>query len=130
MHEQARDAVDYLRQQDELPCLVAQNLVEFRAVCTRPANVNGLGMTQSQADDEIARLKALFHVYDDEPDIRAEWERLVSVYGAEGKQNHDARLAACMIIHGIPKNLTFNRDDFVRYQEIAVLTPQEVLSAR
>lgn len=58
-----------------------------------------------------------------------EWQRLVSAYVSEGKQNHDARIVAAMIAHGIATILTFNKADFVRYLEIAVFTPQEVLAA-
>ena len=49
-------------------------------------------------------------------------------HGAAGKQNHDARLAAAMIVHGIGKILTFNKDDFLRYPEISSVTPQEALA--
>ena len=37
------DAQIALRNQGFEPCLVAQNLVEFRAVATRPRAANGLG---------------------------------------------------------------------------------------
>lgn len=59
MHQEATDAVDKLRRRGEQPCLVAQNLIEFRAVATRPANINGLGMSQTEANGEIARLQSL-----------------------------------------------------------------------
>ena len=49
-------------------------------------------------------------------------------HGAAGKQNHDARLAAAMIVHGIGKILTFDKDDFLRYPEISSVTPQEALA--
>jgi predicted nucleic acid-binding protein len=127
MHADAINAQVELRRRGELPCLVAQNLIEFRVVATRPSEVNGLGMSQPQADAEIARLKTLYRVFADEPTIFPEWERLVSRYGAAGKQNHDARIAAAMVAHGIPTLLTFNKSDFVRYSDITVVTPQEVL---
>ena len=129
-HSIAKDAVEYLCQNGDKACLVTQNLVEFRAVCTRPISVNGLGMTHSKVREEIDKLKSLFYVLEDKPAIQAEWERLVDIYGAEGKQNHDARLAACMVVHGISKILTFNKEDFVRYPELIVVTPQEVCATR
>jgi predicted nucleic acid-binding protein len=127
MSAAASAAIDRLQNSGERACVVAQNLIEFRAVCTRPANVNGLEMTEAQADAEIAGLKRLFHVFTDEPRIFPEWERLVQAAGAAGKQNYDARIAAAMRVHGIAKILTFNRADFTRYPEIAVVTPQEVV---
>jgi predicted nucleic acid-binding protein len=128
MHADAINAQVEMRRRGDLPCLVAQNLIEFRAVATRPAEVNGLGMSQPQADAEIARLKSLYPVFADEPGIFPEWERLVSRCGAAGKQNHDARLAAAMVAHGIPILLTYNKSDFVRYSNITTITPQEVLT--
>lgn len=129
MYPDAINAQTELRRRGEQPCLVAQNLIEFRAVATHPAALNGLGLNQSSADAEIARLKLLYPILADVPAILPEWERLVSISGAEGKQNHDARIAAAMLVHGIPTILTFNKSDFTRYPGITVLTPQEVLNS-
>lgn len=126
-HQEALNAQEELRQRGDKLCLVAQNLVEFRAVATRPLSVNGLGMSQSQADMEIARLEYLFPVFPDTPEIFTEWKRLNRLYGAQGKQNHDARIVAAMIVCDIPRILTFNKEDFIRYPEIVALTPKEVL---
>lgn len=127
MNADAINAQAELRKRGEQPCLVAQNLVEFRAVATRPREVNGLGMSQADADAEIASLKALYPVFADQPTILPVWEHLVSTFGSIGKQNHDARLVAAMSVHGIIILLTFNKSDFTRYPNITVLTPQEVL---
>ncbi len=100
-HLEAVDAVSALNEAGHSLCVAAQNLVEFRAVCTRPATANGLGLTQQEADDEIAALTRLFRVLDDIPAILDAWRRLTSVYGASGKQNHDARIAAIMGVYGV-----------------------------
>ena len=126
-HQEALSAQESLRQRGDKLCLVAQNLVEFRAVATRPLSVNGLGISQSQADAEIARLERLFPVFPDLPGILEEWKHLNRLYGAQGKQNHDARIVAAMIVHNIPCILTFNKEDFIRYPEVVALTPKEVL---
>jgi predicted nucleic acid-binding protein len=129
LHPSATDAVDRLRLRGDRPCLVPQNLIEFRAVATRPAAANGLGMSQARANAEIALLETLYPVFPDVPAVFTEWKRLVSAYTSEGKQNHDARIVAAMLVHGIDILLTFNRDDFLRYPEITVLAPQDVLVA-
>jgi predicted nucleic acid-binding protein len=126
MHEGAVEAVRVLRRRGDRPCVAAQNLIEFRAVCTRARDANGLGMSQDQAGEEIARLKVLFHVLVDFPAILSIWERLVSSYTAVGKQNHDARIVAAMLVHEVHSVLTFNKEDFIRYPEIAVITPQDL----
>ena len=59
MHADAVNAQAALRQRGDQPCIVAQNLIEFRAVATRPVAANGLGMTQSQVAHEMIQLKAL-----------------------------------------------------------------------
>ncbi len=129
MHADAINAQLELRRCNDQLCLLAQNLVEFRAVATRPIEANGLGMSQPHADAELVRLKSLYLVFTDEPTILAEWERMVKQYGAAGKQNHDARIAAAMVAHGIPTILTFNKSDFIRFSEITAITPQEALQA-
>lgn len=129
MYREALDAQAKLIKQGEQPCIFAQNLVEFRAAATRPLAVNGLGMSQALVDAEITRLKSLYQVHADVPAILPEWENLVRLYGAAGKQNHDARLVAAMMVHGVLKILTFNKSDFIRYPGIVVLTPAEVLAA-
>jgi predicted nucleic acid-binding protein len=45
---------------------------------------------------------------------------------ASGKASHDARLVAAMKVHGITHVLTFNVDDFKRY-EISVLHPAALI---
>jgi predicted nucleic acid-binding protein len=52
-----------------------------------------------------------------------EWERLVKVHRVSGKNTHDARLVAVMKVHGIASILTFNVQDFTRYEGIAVVNP-------
>src|SRR5205085_8668198 len=111
MYLDAINAQVELRRRGDQPCLIAQNLIEFRSVATRPSANNGLGMSQPDADAEIARLKALYPVLADTSAILPEWERLVTTCGAAGKQNHDARIAAAMQAHGIPTLLTFNKAD-------------------
>jgi predicted nucleic acid-binding protein len=103
-----------------------QNLVEFWAVATRPSANNGLGWTVDRAEQELADLKNLFVVLADTEAILAEWERLVVRYRVIGKQAHDARLVAAMIVHQVTHLLTFNTDDFKRYTEITVVNPQDV----
>lgn len=125
-HE-AVDALAALTAAHHELCIASQNLVEYRTVSTRPVDANGLGLCQAEADAEIARLESLFRVLADVPGILPEWKRLTSTFGAAGKQNHDARIAAAMSVHGVAAIVTFNRDDFARYTGIVVVTPADVL---
>jgi predicted nucleic acid-binding protein len=129
MHQPAVDAVAMLRQTEEDLCLVPQNLYEFWVVATRPAGENGLGLPIARAQSDLAQLKALYRILNDTPDILPEWERLILQHEAIGKNGHDARLVAAMIIHGIDRLLTFNVADFRRYREIVSLSPETILTS-
>src|ERR1700736_6387720 len=98
-HQLAVDAVDRLRQQNDLLLLLPQIFYELWVVCTRPAAQNGLGMTPAQVEAEITRLEQLFTILDDSPDIFREWRRVVTQYQVCGKNGHDARLVAAMHVH-------------------------------
>lgn len=123
-HAIARRAIITLRQQGAEICLVPQNLIEFWAVATRPITSNGLGLTIAEAKYEVRKFKRLFTVYDDIPNIFAEWENLVLKHNVSGKNVHDTRLVAAMLTHNITHLLTFNVKDFKRFGEITVVDPQ------
>lgn len=110
---------------DELR-VIAQNLIEFWAVATRSIADNGVGITAAQAVQELTKLKTLFGVLPDTADILPQWERLVVKHQVLGKQVHDTRLVVAMKVHGITHLLTFNIDDFKRYDEITVVNPSSV----
>lgn len=122
----AQNGLFGLRDRGEILSIFPQNLVEFWAVATRPIANNGLGWSVDRATQELANLKNLFVVVADTEAILAEWERLVVLHRVIGKQSHDARLVAAMLVHGVTNLLTFNADDFKRYDEITVVNPQDV----
>lgn len=129
MYQPAVDAVAALRAQGEVLCLVPQNLYEFWVVCTRPLSVNGLGKSAAEAAAELNNLKVFFTFLDDTPAVYPEWERLVTAHSVLGKNAHDARLVAAMLVHGVTHLLTFNDADFRRFPGITVLTPAAVLAS-
>ncbi len=126
LHATARDAVAALQQSGATLLLVPQNFYEFWVVATRPVAANGLGFSATQADAELARLEALFPLLSDTPALLAEWRRLVVAYGVLGKNGHDARLVAALLVHGLTHLLTFNVADFARFPGITVLDPAVV----
>jgi predicted nucleic acid-binding protein len=107
-----------------LRTVAVQNLVEFWAVATRSPNDNGLGLSFSEAANELAVAKRLFQVLPESPQILPEWERLVLECQVTGKNAHDARLVAVMNLNKIKKILTFNIGDFKRFREVQVLDPR------
>lgn len=62
---------------------------------------------------------------DEKDGVYLEWKRLVALYNVSGKNVHDARLVAAMKVHGLTHVLTFNTDDFKRFEDISAITPNE-----
>jgi predicted nucleic acid-binding protein len=126
-HHDTLNALERLRQQGDELFIVPQNLYEFWVVATRPVAANGLGLSIEEAEAELASLKTLFRFLNDSPAVYAEWETRVSRYKVSGRNAHDARIVAAMIVHGMRRLLTFNGDDFKRFPDIVILTPAQVL---
>ena len=122
----ARGAVAALLRDGETRTIAVQNLVEFWAVATRAPTDNGLGLSFEEAAREIAAARRFFQVLRESTQVLQEWERLVTTYRVSGKNAHEPRLAAVMIVNRVDKILTFNTSDFVRFQEIQVLDPHLV----
>jgi predicted nucleic acid-binding protein len=126
MYADARRATATLIRQNHQLSIIAQNLIEFWAVATRPESSNGLGLSVVATAAHISTFKQAFPLSPDTPDIFPEWERLVQLHSVSGRQSHDARLVAAMLVHDVTHILTFNTDDFKRYSEITVVNPQNV----
>ncbi len=125
-YQTALDATAALTRRGDTPCVVPQVLYEFWTTATRPVAVNGLGLSASEAADELTRLKALFTFLADSAAVSPQWERLVVAHQVLGKQAHDARLVAAMTVHGLSHLLTFNTADFARFPGITALDPVAV----
>lgn len=103
--------------------LTLQNLAEFWNVCTRPVEVNGLGLSPEFTDRHVTRLLRLFVMLPESATVIQEWRDLVRTLGVRGVQVHDARLAAFLKAYSINKILTFNSRDFTRYPHVSAIHP-------
>jgi len=123
-------AVMELHRRGELLCITAQNLVEFRNFATRPAALNGLGMSVTETEAKAAGFEASFQLLPDTPDVFPAWKALVAAVGVVGKQVHDARLVAVCHAHRVSHLLTFNVAHFARLAavgpKLTVLDPATV----
>lgn len=129
MHDVAAASIRKLLADDQELFITPQNLIEFWAVATRPANYNGLGLTIDEAVRELLQLKSIFTLRPDTATIFAEWENLVKLHRVSGRQAHDARIVAAMLDHGIRNLLTFNANDFKRYNEISIQAPDGIANS-
>jgi len=131
LHQQpALEAIAILRVRDREQFVICpQTLYEMYAVCTRPLDAPnpGLGLAPTVAMAQVETAERQFSLVPDPPAVISRWKDLVIRYGVTGKSTHDARLAAFMVEQGIPSLLTFNDSHFVRYTEIVVLNPFDVL---
>jgi len=126
MHADAIRAAATLSDQGHELFVVGQNLIEFWAVATRPESSNGLALSIADTAAHIETFKQTFSILPDTPEIYLEWERLAQAHAVNGRQSHDTRLVAAMLVHGVTHILTFNTDDFKRYDEITVVDPKTI----
>jgi predicted nucleic acid-binding protein len=127
LHAAAFGAIDFLLRSGELVVTFPQNIAEFWNVCTRPSEQNGLGLTPSEADKKTSRLESLLTILPDIPAVYTEWRRLLVTYSASGVGVYDVRLVACMIVYHVKDIVTFNTEDFLRYSDIRVLHPTDIV---
>lgn len=116
------------RNDDEV-FLATQNIAEFWNVCTRPAEVNGLGLNIEAADRYTAQMARFLAIVPESAQAFDLWRRLVVDHAVIGAKVHDARLAAIMRAYGISHIMTFNTGDFARFPGITVIQPADVRPA-
>ncbi len=129
-HALIRASLRTLWQRAEQVCYTPQNLVEFWRVCTRPASVNGFGLSVAETHRRAKVIERLFELLPDGPEIHPAWRSLVLACGVSGAQVHDARLAAAMHVHGLSRILTLNVAHFSRYPGIVAVHPRELAAQR
>jgi predicted nucleic acid-binding protein len=116
-------AINALHAVGEVLCVVPQNIYEFWATATRPIASNGLGLSVPECLARVARIKTLFRLLPDLPNLFDEWEALVVAHTCHGRVSYDARLVAAMRTYGINRLLTLNGADFARFPGIIILDP-------
>jgi predicted nucleic acid-binding protein len=128
LSSQATSAVSKLLRQEDAVFFCAQNIAEFWNVATRPAEVNGLGLSHEEALQEVASIESLLTLLPDIPAIYPVWKRLVQDHRVQGVKVYDARLGAVMSVYLIDTILTFNIADFKRYGNVSAIHPASMLA--
>lgn len=114
LYATAVHAVLELHRRGEAVHVTPQGLIEFRNIATRPAALNGLGLSIPETERQAAAFEVEFPLLPDTPDVYPAWKSLVSAVGVIGKQVHDARLVAICHVHNVSHMLTFNVAHFAR----------------
>jgi predicted nucleic acid-binding protein len=100
-----------------------QVIREFIVQATHPRTMKDR-LTISEVIDEVQRIKRLFVVADDTVAVRDQLLDLLAQFPSEGRQVHDANIAATMLANGIDTLLTINTVDFKRYaSRIGLVSP-------
>lgn len=126
-HLAVRNAIRRLRASGDDLCILPRNITEYWNVATRPPTARGgFGLTLQEANRQVQIMERLFRLLPDTPNIYTEWRRLVVQIGVSGVQVHDARIAACLRVHGVSRLLTFNTKDFARYPGLTAVDPNQI----
>jgi predicted nucleic acid-binding protein len=121
-------AVDDLIDRGIDVCICAQVLIEYWVTSTRPRKVNGFGLSATETESNLADVDGVFSLLLEPSDMAARWRKLAAKHSVQGRQAHDARIAALMLAHGITHILTLNAGDFTRYEGITPISPAEALN--
>lgn len=126
-HQETRNAVRLLKARGDNLVALTQNAAEFWNVCTRPASVRGYGLSIQETQRKLRVLEKRVEFRADSLAGFQEWKRLVVAHQVSGVEVHDTRLVAAMNMQGITHIVTYNKNDFKRFQNITALLPGEVV---
>lgn len=125
-HAEAKNAVDKLLKNGDTLFITLQNISEFRNVCTRPKDKNGLCFSIARTDSELSIIEQVFDFLPDNIEVYKNLRELIVKHSVSGVQVHDAKLVAAMKVHNIQNLLSFNAKDFKRYTFIKAVEPKDV----
>jgi predicted nucleic acid-binding protein len=103
-----------------------QNVAEYWNVSTRPVGMNGGGLEIHEVDEQVRGFMRRFEIVTEDRGTYVRWLQLLVTHNVSGRQVHDARLVAHMLVRNIPSLLTSNIKDFTRYPEIQLLDPEQM----
>jgi len=116
-----------MRQGDEV-FFCSQNIAQYWNVATRPADKNGLGLSQEEVLQEVRSIEGLLTLLPDIPAIYTAWKDIARDHKVQGVKVYDARLVAFMSVYAIEGILTFNDADFKRYENITAINPSSAVA--
>jgi predicted nucleic acid-binding protein len=132
LHGDVERAVNALIIRQEDLVITTQNIAELWNVATRPVANNGLALSSTTIaklyEDTIEPMCAVLIETKFLPVVL---RRLLTQYNAIGKQVHDARLVAMLLVWQVDSLLTLNDRDFRRYEPegITIATPASIIAS-
>ena len=114
-HARAIADVTRLIEQGEDIVVCPQVLRECYVVMTRPSTANGLGLDTATAKQEIESIQSTYTFMVDDSRVFDEFKHLVHTFSVSGRNAHDTNIAAFAIANSINGILTYNVQDFQRF---------------
>jgi predicted nucleic acid-binding protein len=110
-------------------CVCGQILREYLVVCTRPVEVNGLGMSIDSALKNVSWFRRICVFLEETEAVFDVLANSAPTWQGSGKRNHDLNLVALLLVHRVGTLITLNGADFPSNKDISVLTPDAVVTA-
>jgi len=121
-HERAKNILSSLSEKEEFLCTSGQIIRELISVCS-VGRFLSRPLTWEELQQEIDALFAQTVLLIENETTLQKLLELGSRYQVVGKQIHDTNIVATMLTHGVIRLVTFNSDDFKRFDEIEVIIP-------
>jgi len=122
--DEARIWMTTLQQENVEHCVTSQICREYLVVLTGDP-VFDRDFTPAKALDVLAQLRQSLRTLSPSEEVLDKLLRLVRRYEVAGKRVHDANVVAVMSAKEIPHLATYNRQDFVQFDEVTLLSPPE-----
>lgn len=116
-HERANKA---LQNREETLCISGQIIREIVSVCTVTRFLSR-PLSWEELQVELDALLAQTQLLNENENTVQKLIELGTRYQVSGKQIHDANLVATMLVHRVTRLITFNPDDFKRFNEIELI---------
>jgi predicted nucleic acid-binding protein len=120
-HAEAIQFLDGALKGDQRLFVIAQIFREYLVVATRPLEANGLGLSSSDASDNVCRFQRFLEILPEDGKTTDHLLLLIREGHLKGKRIHDANLVASMVRHGLRKLKTYNPADFKSFSELDIL---------
>ena len=118
LHVQALHVLNVLPNRGVALCVSGQIVREFLVVCTRPVDVNGLGLSRREAVRNAEAIIERSTVLDENRNVPVRLLDIARTTTCGGRQLHDANVVATMQEHGLTRLATGNPGDFRRFKGI------------
>jgi predicted nucleic acid-binding protein len=103
-----------------------QVMREYLVVATRAQEANGLGLSPTDALNNIDIMRQRLVFFEEIEGVANELRDLMMKHQLSGVKIHDANVAATMLTHNITKLITENPRDFSIFSEIQTTTLPEL----